>query len=256
MDKTYKVCLDPGHGVESPGKESPDGSYKEHEFALDVAKRMKKILEAQGVQTIMTRDDEHCPTVGDLYRRVDIANAVKDLDLFVSLHSNSAAGSGWSGASGYCIYTSAGPETAARNVAAMAIVEAVHKAGVQVRSTPVVHDIDLVVTRKTNAPAVLIEHGFHTNREEVELLKASAYREKLAEANCRGILTYLGKEWQDDMSTEGRDEAPDEWAKTAWEKAKKKTGKDGKPILDGTRPRDTLTRQELAVVLDRLGLLD
>lgn len=57
------------------------------------------------------------------------------------------------------------------------------------------------------------------------------------------------------MSTEGRDEAPDDWAKTAWEKAKK-IGKDGKPILDGTRPRDTLTRQELAVVLDRLGLLE
>ena len=33
-------------------------------------------------------------------------------------------------------------------------------------------------------------------------------------------------------------------------------GIDGKTILDGTRPKDDITRQELAVVLNRLGLLD
>lgn len=48
---------------------------------------------------------------------------------------------------------------------------------------------------------------------------------------------------------------PAEWAKGAWEKAQTTKGRDGKPILDGTRPTDTLTRQELAVVLDRLGVL-
>ena len=30
----------------------------------------------------------------------------------------------------------------------------------------------------------------------------------------------------------------------------------GKGVMDGTRPADGVTRQELAVVLDRLGLLD
>lgn len=42
---------------------------------------------------------------------------------------------------------------------------------------------------------------------------------------------------------------PDDWAKAAWEWAK------DKGLLDGTRPRDNITRQELAVVLDRLGLI-
>lgn len=44
-------------------------------------------------------------------------------------------------------------------------------------------------------------------------------------------------------------EAADDWAKEAWEKAT------AKGVLDGTRPRDAITRQELAVVLDKLGLL-
>ena len=49
---------------------------------------------------------------------------------------------------------------------------------------------------------------------------------------------------------------PADWAARSWEKASKKIGTDGKPILDGTRPADSISRQELAVVLDRLGLLD
>ncbi len=42
---------------------------------------------------------------------------------------------------------------------------------------------------------------------------------------------------------------PDGWAEGAWEWAK------AKGILDGTRPHDAITRQELAAVLNRLGVL-
>lgn len=49
---------------------------------------------------------------------------------------------------------------------------------------------------------------------------------------------------------------PASWAATAWEKAKTKIGADGRPVMDGTRPADTITRQEVAVILDRLGLLE
>ncbi len=49
---------------------------------------------------------------------------------------------------------------------------------------------------------------------------------------------------------------PATWAAGAWEKAKAKTGRDGKPVMDGTRPAAPITRQEVAAILDRLGLLD
>lgn len=51
-------------------------------------------------------------------------------------------------------------------------------------------------------------------------------------------------------------ETADSWAKDAWEKVNKKIGKDGNPIMDGQRPKDNITRQEVAVILNRLGLLD
>ena len=41
----------------------------------------------------------------------------------------------------------------------------------------------------------------------------------------------------------------DTWAKVAWDKAKKKG------TLDGTKPKSSVTREQLAAVLDRLGLL-
>lgn len=48
---------------------------------------------------------------------------------------------------------------------------------------------------------------------------------------------------------------PASWAATSLAKAKAKVGADGKAILDGTRPGAPVTRQEFAVVLDRLRLL-
>jgi len=56
------------------------------------------------------------------------------------------------------------------------------------------------------------------------------------------------------QTTDSTVDKPDEWAKGAWEWAKNTKGRDGKPILDGTRPHDPVTRQELAMVLMRLGV--
>lgn len=49
---------------------------------------------------------------------------------------------------------------------------------------------------------------------------------------------------------------PSKWAKESWEKAKKKKGRDGVAIIDGTYPQNSLTREQMVVILDRLGLMD
>jgi len=55
--------------------------------------------------------------------------------------------------------------------------------------------------------------------------------------------------WQAEQGEDNAEYTPDKWASEAWQKAK------DKGVLDGTRPRDNMTRQELAVVLDRLNLI-
>lgn len=251
-DKPVKktVCLDPGHGPDTTNG-SPDGSYKEREFTWDMYQRLTPLLEAQGVNVICTRTEDTKPS---LTERATVANNA-GADCFVSLHTN-ASGSGWSDAHGLELYTSSGPETAERNVLAGHLLDAFSAAGVTLWADAVKHELYTVLV-KTNMPAVLIEYGFHTNREDVALLKDSAYRDKLAEATARGVCDWLGIEYKKKEETPvDNTNTPDTWAAAAWKKANGTIGSDGKPILDGTRPRDTITRQEVAVILDRLGLLD
>lgn len=253
---TKTVCLDPGHGVESPGKCSPDKSYYEHEFALDMAGRIQTHLERCGIRVVLTRADEHCPTGkandADLSKRAAISNAA-GADLFVSLHSNAenekyTDAEGWGGVSGLVVYTSSGPMTAKRNVAAAALISRFHAAGVALKGSGLAHEMWAVLAR-TSAPACLIEYGFHTNRNDTARLKDSAYRAKLAEATAMGVCDFLGVAWTAESTGEGMDTGVADWATAAWQKAK------SKGVLDGTRPTDPVTRQELAVVLDRLNLI-
>ena len=193
MSEMKKVCLDPGHDAGNLANKSPDGTYYEHVFTLDLGKRLEKLLTDRGVSVTMTRTGGGAVS---LARRCEIANSIPDLDLFVSLHSNAAAGGGWSSAKGWSVYLY-GPG-GDRERAAQDILEQVRAAGIAVRSTPIVYDPELYVLKHTKAPAVLLENGFHTNREDAALLKGSAYRDKLARATAQGVCKYLGVAWAED----------------------------------------------------------
>ena len=223
-----------------------------------------------GVAVTLTRTTEHDVT---LAQRVKTANAIKGLDLFISLHSN-AAGSGgeWKNARGYTVYTSGEGDAAERNKAARAILAQAKAAGVSVRNggRPN-YNGSLYVLHRTNAPACLIEHLFHDNREDVALLKDDGYRQRLATADARGILDYLGVPWadkeigaptgsEDPVGTGGAAEgmspaatggandpqlAPTWYAEYAkWVRAM--------GVADGTRPGDGCTRAEVWAMLKRL----
>lgn len=179
------VCIDAGHGENTAGKRSPDGTYFEHEFNLDVAYRIKTHLERCGLSVVMTRTDEDI----SLYKRCKIANDAK-ADIFLSIHTN-ASGDGWSTAEGWSAHVikkGYGAERLAEAIRARAIP----MLGCKDRG---VHESNFQVLRDTKMPAVLIEHGFHTNREEVEKLKTDAYRSLCAESDARGICDYFRIEW-------------------------------------------------------------
>ncbi len=251
MSEKPIVCLDPGHGVESAANQSPDSSFKEYLFTLELAQRIRPHLERCGVTVVLTREDEHCPTGkandADLTRRAEISNQA-GADLFVSLHTNAQSGTGWGSAKGLEIYTAGEPLTAKRNVAAVALLNRFHAAGVILRGDVPKYSA-FAVLKRTSAPAVLIEYGFHTNQEDVALMKTNAYQDKLAEATAKGICDALGVAWVEDKQEDNSIDPVPNWAAVGWQAAYEKG------VLDGTRPTDPVTRQELAVVLHRLGLV-
>ena len=85
-----------------------------------------------------------------------------------------------------------------------------------------------------------MEHGFHTNREDTALLKDSAYREKLTEAECRGLCDYLVVAYK----TVPVEEVPWYQEDQKWAVARGIT-------TDGSRPTEAATRAEVWAMLRR-----
>lgn len=85
-----------------------------------------------------------------------------------------------------------------------------------------------------------------TNSEVKKLIKQEVAAQAKSVADA-AIADYFAKMKKADTSS---------WAESAWEKAESKKGTDGKTIFDGTNPGANITREQTAVVLDRLGLLD
>ena len=93
-------------------------------------------------------------------------------------------------------------------------------------------------------PAILVECGFMTNREECELLKSDAYRRKCAEAIVAGIVEVYGLRPKQPAQQPATDEVS-AWAREAREWAV------SRGITDGTRPKDPVTREEVWTMLYR-----
>ena len=48
-EREKHICLDPGHDAGNLANKSPDGTYYEHVFTLDLGKRLEKLLTDRGV---------------------------------------------------------------------------------------------------------------------------------------------------------------------------------------------------------------
>ncbi len=192
-DGKITVVIDPGHGKTTGGKRSPDSSLMEWEFNRDVAYRLKDLLEAQGYTVIMTvsKDDQTDPSLAS---RAAVANNVGNVDLFVSIHANANGnGSSWNSAHGWeiWIHKSGGvSEKAAKSIEAATKASITEFTDRGIKKTGV-GEKGLYVSRNTEMPSVLIEHGFYTNQSECQLMKTSAFRQRLAQADATGIINFF-----------------------------------------------------------------
>ena len=167
------VVIDAGHGGYDRGG-VPGQRISEKDKTLDVAQRLRRILQAGGYRVIMTRDQDVFVPLGT---RVAIANSYRDAT-FVSIHFNCSTRVGANGIETY-YYRSDSAGLAAsihRNVVAGAPTE---NRGIRRRG--------FFVLRRTAIPSVLVECGFLTNPTEGRLAQTDSYRQKLAEQIARGI---------------------------------------------------------------------
>jgi len=167
------IVIDAGHGGFDRGG-VPGQRISEKDKTLDVAQRLKRILQASGYRVVMTRDSDVFIPLGT---RTAIANSHPGAT-FVSIHFNCASRSGANGIETYYYRSdSAGlAQSIHRNVVSGAPTE---NRGIRRRG--------FYVLRKTAIPSVLVECGFLTNPTEGSLALDANYRQKLAEQIARGI---------------------------------------------------------------------
>lgn len=193
------VCIDPGHAKSTPGKRSFDGSLLEYEFNREVSKLLKYHLERHGVKVIYSCDINTEKDVS-LSERCRTANNEK-ADLFISIHAN-AHSTTWNSANGWEIYHHENSTKGKRLAVAIHKANEPHKGALQfigLKDRGIKTNTFTVLTN-TNMPAVLIEHGFYTNKEECEKLKSIEFRKKCAIADTKGILNYLGIGWKEETA--------------------------------------------------------
>ncbi|OLN23996.1 N-acetylmuramoyl-L-alanine amidase [Domibacillus antri] len=170
-----KIAIDAGHGWHTPGKRSPDG-MREYEFNRETALFLRKELTDDVL--FVHHDSRDVP----LSERVKQANAA-GADLYVSIHAN-AFGEEWTSAHGIETYVYTSRPAKALKIAQSVQKELVSATGRRDRG---VKAADFYVLRQTRMPAILVEAGFMTNREEAALLQSIEYRKTCARAIAAGI---------------------------------------------------------------------
>ena len=167
------IVIDAGHGGFDRGG-VPGQRISEKDKTLDVAQRLKRIMQAQGYRVIMTRDSDVFIPLGT---RVSIANSYRDA-IFVSVHFNCAPRVGANGIETYYYRSDSASlaQSIHRNVVSISPSE---NRGIRRRG--------FYVLRRTAIPSVLVECGFLTNPTEGRLALSADYRQRLAEQIARGV---------------------------------------------------------------------
>ena len=196
------VVLDPGHGGHDKGAVCRYGSEKD--FALDVARKLRGLLQSKGLRVIMTREGDYFVP---LDVRAQIANAARD-SIFVSIHFNATNDD--PDATGFEIFSFTPRGAPSTSDSAVTPTSLSMQAGTVVDnqslalSVCIYHSLlghipefdrgikraRFAVLRLTRVPAVLIEGGFLTERGESRLIANKDWRGKLAAAISVGIENY------------------------------------------------------------------
>jgi N-acetylmuramoyl-L-alanine amidase len=194
------VVLDPGHGGQDSG--AICGGVLEKDLTLDVARRIDRLLQANGVATVMTRMGD---TYVSLAHRAAFANRVSDC-IFVSIHFNEDNQPVSTGVETYYAAHQITPGSFmsswlpflwralpdSPNVESQSLAGSIQEALVA-RTRALDRGTkprQFFVIANVTAPAVLIEGGFLTNKEDISRLASEDYREEIAAAISDGILRY------------------------------------------------------------------
>ena len=185
------VVIDAGHGGRDPGKVGVDGCL-EKDLNLEIARKIKEILEQQDVEVIMTRETDtglyeeqtSNKKAQDMRNRCDLINRTAP-DCAVSIHQNSYHEEYVDGAQ---VFYCSGSEEGKKLAEALQ-AELVSYADPENHRQAKAND-SYYLLKETEVPAAIVECGFLSNWEEAAKLQDDGYQSRIAWAVSMGILEY------------------------------------------------------------------
>lgn len=185
-DEQMIVCIDPGHGGIDPGAVNLVEGLYEKDITLNVSLRLAEYLRRRGVKVVLTRttDTDLAPGSDDdaeLKARGVVSNINKS-DVFISIHVDAFPSD--PEANGSTVHYWPG------SVKGKALAESVSRSlgiasGLSSRG---VKGTNFGVLRYAEAPAILIELGFMTNKADRWSLREPSVQDKCALGIAFGIL--------------------------------------------------------------------
>lgn len=195
-----RFLIDAGHGIDTPGKRSPDGSFLEYLWNRQVADLVHTKLYAMGFESdLVVTETNDIPLRTRAMRVNKICDQIGAKNvILVSIHSNAAGmGKTWMNAKGWSCYTSPG-KTRSDDLAE-SMYDSFSKAFPDKKMRRDLSDGDsdqeanFYIITKTKCPAVLLENFFYDNQEECAWLLQDQTKEKIADAIVVGLFTYLSE---------------------------------------------------------------
>lgn len=193
-----KILIDAGHGIDTPGKRSPDGAFREYLWNRQVAELVFEDLGIDGYDvSLVVTETNDIP----LITRVNRVNAIcnkygKDDVILVSIHSNAAGnGKDWMNAKGWSCYTTKGDTKS--DILAELLYDSFERSFPDKKMRKDMQDGDkdweenFYIIQKSKCPAVLIENFFYDNKEECHWLMQDAVKVRIAMAIEQGIKDYV-----------------------------------------------------------------
>lgn len=204
--KTY--LMDSGHGgkingiYQTAGKRSPkfdDGSVLyEGVNNRDNVNRLMHVLEKEGIKAIDIVNSDSDVALSERVRRANLLSKGGEC-MYISMHSDAHGnGAEWTPASGISVYTSEG-QTKSDEFAQIVIDRLQANFGETVKwrtdksDGDEDHEENFYVLKKTNCPAILIEAGFHTNKEEASRMRGEQWKNKLTQSLVEAIKIWEEK---------------------------------------------------------------
>ena len=195
-----KILIDPGHGIDTPGKRSPDGLLLEYLWNRQVADLILEGLLSAGVDASLVVMETNDVSLRNRVNRVNtICNRLGASNvLLVSIHANAAGnGSAWMNAKGWSCYTSRGKTKSDQVAECLYDAFEAEFQDRKIRKDMSDGDRDweenFYVLQKSKCPAVLLENFFYDNREECAWMLQEETKKRIASAAVKGIIKYIKK---------------------------------------------------------------